>query len=152
MEGTIVLQEPRRVKRSFADWYNEKFIETGKSAEFEEKFDRGIDIATNTVKTLGTIATVVLIFCPIDGPVGEIFTAVATPILAKLVEKGGQLLKKVIIGDVKRNLIEATYVRKDGSSKSVVIPDGDVVEDANDFSNDFQAFKGGRGLWWKIQW
>lgn len=146
MEGTLVLQEPRSVKRSFADWYNEKFIETGKSADFEEKFDRGIDISTKTVKTLGTFATIVLTLFPLDGPVGETFTAIATPVLAKLVEKGGNLLKNFIIGDVKRNLIEATFVRKDGSSRSVVIPDGDVVEDAKELSNDFQSFKGGKSL------
>lgn len=143
MEGTLVLQEPRSVKRNFADWYNEKFIETGKSADFEEKFDKGIEATTKTVKTLGTFATIVLAIFPLDGPIGETFTAIATPVLAKLVEKGGNLLKKFVIGDVKRNLIEATYVRKDGSSKSVVIPDGDVVEDAKEVSNDFQSFKGG---------
>ena len=71
----------------------------------------------------------------------------ATPVLANLVEKGGKMLKKIFIGDVKRNIIEGTIVGKDGSSKTVIIPDGDVVEDAKDFSDDLQTFKGGKSLW-----
>lgn len=52
-------------------------------------------------------------------------------------------LNKVIAeeGEVKRNLIEAKIVQKDGSSKSVVIPDGDVVEDAKKFGGNIQSFK-----------
>lgn len=150
MEGTIILEEPRSIKDSFTSWYKEKLIETGKSANFEEKFDKAIDVAVDTVYTLGTVATVILAVCPFDGPVGELFTIVATPALAKLIEEGGKLLKKVIIGEVKRNLIEAKIVQKDGSSKSVVIPDGDVVEDAKKFGGNVQSFKneqrGGRSL------
>lgn len=141
MEGTLIVQEPRKIKENFASWYNKKFVETGKSASFEEKFDKGIKIATNTVVAVGGIATVVLLFCPADGPFGELCTLLATPVLAKLVEQGGKLLKKVVIKDVKRDLIEGTIVQKDGSSESVVIPDGNIVEDAKVMANDINSFK-----------
>ena len=82
-----------------------------------------------------------MIFCPADGPFGELCTLVATPVLAKLVEEGGRLLKKVVIKDVKRDLIEGTIVQKDGSSESVIIPDGNIVEDAKVISNDINSLK-----------
>lgn len=141
MSGTVMVQEPRKIKENFSSWYNKKLIETGKTASFEEKFDKGIDIATKTVYVAGSIATVVLIFCPADGPFGELCTLVATPVLAKLVEEGGRLLKKVVIKDVKRDLIEGTIVQKDGSSESVIIPDGNIVEDAKVISNDINSLK-----------
>jgi len=141
MSGTVMVQEPRKIKENFASWYNKKLIETGKSASFEEKFDKGIDIATKTVYVAGSIATVVLIFCPADGPFGELCTIAATPVLAKLVEEGGKLLKKVVIKDVKRDLIEGTIVQKDGSSQSVIIPDANIVEDAKVMANDINSFK-----------
>lgn len=141
MSGTVIVQEPRKVKENFASWYDKKFIETGKSASFEEKIDKGIDIATKTVYVAGSIATVVLIFCPADGPFGELCTIAATPVLAKLVEESGKLLKKVVIKDVKRDLIEGTIVQKDGSSQSVIIPDGNIVEDAKVVSNDINSLK-----------
>jgi hypothetical protein len=141
MTGTVMIQEPRKIKENFASWYQKKIIETGKSASFEEKFDKSINIATKSVYIAGSIATIVLIFCPADGPFGELCTIAATPVLAKIVEEGGKLLKKVVIKDVKRDFIEGTIVQKDGSSESVIIPDGNIVEDAKVIANDISSLK-----------
>lgn len=140
MEGTIVIQEPRSVIDKFAAWYREKLIETGKSANFEERVDKTVDVVTKVVYSVGTVATVVLGICPLDGPFGEIIAIAATPLLAKLVEQGGKIFKKVVIGEVKRNLIEGHIVGQDGSSKAVVLPDGDVVEDAKNLGESIRAF------------
>ncbi|MDD2378144.1 MAG: hypothetical protein PHD10_05135 [Bacilli bacterium] len=141
MSGTIIIQEPRKTKEKFSSWYEKKFIETGKSKDFEEKFDQAINVATQSVVVAGSAATVALIFCPVDGPFGELCTIAATPVLAKLVEECGKLLKKVVIKDIKRDLIEGTIVQKDGSSESVIIPDGNIVEDAKNISKDLNEFK-----------
>lgn len=64
------------------------------SDDFEKKLDIGIDIAKGTVGVLGATATVLLLICPFDGPVGEIVSFLATPGLVFAVGKLGDELKK----------------------------------------------------------
>lgn len=63
------------------------------SDDFEKKFDAGIDFAKGTVAVLGTTATIILAICPLDGPIGEIVTGLATPGLVVAVGALGESLK-----------------------------------------------------------
>ncbi len=130
MTDTVVVNENRSVLERFRNWYKEKLIDTGKAKDFEEKLDKKIEIEKKAIYILGSIATVVLIFIPADGPVGEICAAVATPLLAELVSLKGKITKKVVLG-AKRKL-EADFIKADGSSDKIEVPDFDF----NDITND----------------
>lgn len=131
MESTIVLEEPRSVVDKFRNWYKEKVIDTGRAATTEEAIDRNIEIEKKVVKVAGTIATIVLLFCPADGPVGEICTALATPLLVKLVELKGDLTKKILIGGKRK--FEADFIKEDGSSSKIEVPEFNLEEITKDF-------------------
>ena len=114
MASTVVIEEKRSVIEKFRNWYKEKYIDTGKAKEFEEKFDKGIETTKNVVYVVGGIATVALAILPADGPFGELIALAATPAFAKAVEAGGNILKDVVIG-TKRS-IEDNIVHEDGKS------------------------------------
>lgn len=131
MQGTIAISEPRSVKENFKKWYQAKVIDSGKGAKFEEMIDKKIKLETKVIKVAGITATVILTFCPLDGPFGEIAAALATPALVKLVEARGEIMKKAIVGNKRK--IEADYLGVDGSSKKVEIPDGNIVKNVKNF-------------------
>jgi len=133
MENTIVLSEERSTIDKFKNWYKEKLIATGKTKNFEEKLDKSLKLEKNFIKIAGTVATIVLIFCPADGPVGEICTALATPLLAKLVDLKEKIVKSVVIGGKRK--LEGTFIGADGSSKNIEVPEFDLNKLPNDFNN-----------------
>ncbi len=132
MEGTIAIEEPRSVVDNFRQWYQEKLIDTGKAAKFEELTEKRVELDKKMVKAAGTIATVALVLCPLDGPFGEIAVILATPALVKLVEAKGEFTKNAVIG-TKRDF-ETIYLGVDGSSKKVVLPDKNIVQNVNDLA------------------
>lgn len=137
MQGTLVVEEPKSTIDKFRNWYQNKMIDSGKAANFEEKLEKYTEKQKTTIKLAGTVATIVLFFCPADGPVGEICSALATPLLATLVEKKSELLKKTVIGT--KRVIEAKYLGVDGSSKDVIVPDfnfNDLTKDITDITTD----------------
>ncbi len=131
MQGTILLQEQRGVVDNFRKWYKEKLVDSGKAARFEEIVEKRVEFEKKMIKVAGTTATIILTLCPLDGPFGEIAAALATPALVKLVEAKGEITKKSVIGGKRK--IEADYLGVDGSSKKVVIPDGNIVENIEQF-------------------
>lgn len=82
----------RQEKDQMKDFFKSK-ADYVASDDFEKKFDAGIDFAKGTVAVLGTTATIVLAICPLDGPVGEIVTGLATPGLVAAVDALGEGLK-----------------------------------------------------------
>lgn len=99
----------RNEKNQLKDYYQSK-ANYAASDDFEQKLDNGVNIAKGTVAILGATATVVLLICPVDGPVGEIITGLATPGLIVAVDKLGDSLKdmyksskKVYSGSVNSN-------------------------------------------------
>ena len=150
VDGTIVLDENRSVIDGFRFWYKENIIDTNKAQEFEEKLDKGVEIAKNAIYVAGGVVTVVMALCPADGPIGEAISIVATPLLAKVVEMGATLVKDVVIGT--KRVVEEKIVHENGSSDNVTISEDltieKVAEEAKDLSievKDTFGF-GGRGL------
>lgn len=133
MENTIILNEDRNTINKFRNWYKEKLIDTGKSKKFEEKLDKSLALQKKAIAIAGSVATVVLIFCPADGPVGEICTALATPLLVKLVDLKGKIIKNVLIGGKRK--LEADFIKSDGSSKKVQIPEFNLSTLTKDFKD-----------------
>ena len=133
VEGTIVLEENRSVIDKFRFWYKENIIDTNKAQEFEEKMDKGIEIAKTAVYVTGGVATVILAICPVDGPVGEAIAIAATPLLAKVVEAGATLIKDTVIGT--KRFVEEKIVHENGASDNVSISENlsfdKVVEEIN---------------------
>ena len=151
VDGTIVVEENRSVIDKFRFWYKENVIDNGKAQDFEEKFDKGIDVAKNVVYVAGGVATIVLAICPVDGPVGEAIAVVATPLLAKVVEAGATLVKDAVIGT--KRVVEEKVVHENGSSDKVAITENldfnKVAQEITDFkavgNETIEAF-GGRRL------
>lgn len=100
--------------------YKEKIIDTGKAEKFEKYIDKQVTIEKNLVKIIGAVATIFLLFCPSDGPFGELCTIIATPLFVKLVESCGVLKKKLVLS-AKRNF-EEKVIHEDGSNKDIDIP------------------------------
>ena len=80
MTNTLVVKEDRKTIDKFRDWYKEKFIDTGKSQDLEAKIEKKAEMEKKVIKIAGAVATIVLLFCPADGPVGEVCTVLATPL------------------------------------------------------------------------
>lgn len=97
-DGIIITKENRSVIDKFKSWYKEKIIDTGRAANFEKRVDSNAKAIKTIIKVAGTVATVALIFCPADGPFGEICTALATPALCALVDKVADIQKNLTIG------------------------------------------------------
>lgn len=138
VDGTIVVEENRSVIDKFRFWYKENVIDNGKSQEFEEKFDKGVEVAKNVVYVAGGVATVVLAICPVDGPVGEAIAVVATPLLAKVVEAGATLVKDVVLGT--KRVVEEKVVHENGTSDKVAITEN---LDFNKVASEITEFKSG---------
>ena len=119
VDGTIVLEENRSVIDKFRFWYKENVIDNGKGQDFEENFDKSVDVVKNTIYVAGGVATVVLAICPADGPVGEAIAIIATPLLAKVVEAGATLVKDVVIGT--KRVVEDKVVHENTASQNVAI-------------------------------
>jgi hypothetical protein len=138
MTSTIAIEEPRTVKDKFRDWYQTKMINTNKAQDFEAFIDKKIAVEKKVIQIVGTIATVALIFIPADGPYGEICAALATPILAKLVELKGELEKKVIL--ISKRAIEANFLGVDGTNKSIELPEGNIVKTVTGITENIALF------------
>lgn len=137
MEGTIVVQEPRSIKEKFSKWYTEKIIDTGLSKKYEEGFVKGIEVYKKIVTVKGLVVTVVLgVMAPESLPLaGKL-----VPVLSSLDKAGADLSEKGLLS-LKRNVIEGMIVGKDGSSETVKIPDGDIVQDVKAITKDIMAVK-----------
>lgn len=91
-----------------------------------EDVNRIVDSTKALVTIGGVVATVVLAVCPIDGPVGEIATLLATPLLVKQVEKLREPLKTLMVNG-NDSSIPVANVNSSGSSIQNII-DRDLVE------------------------
>lgn len=96
-DGIIIKPEDRKTIDKMKAWYYKKFIETGKAAKFEEGVEKRAKFEKKAIVVAGTVATIALVFCPADGPFGELCTVLATPALCKLVDVCAELEKKVTL-------------------------------------------------------
>ena len=141
MENTVVLKGKRSTVKELRNWYKEKLIDTGKAQNFEEKLDKQLAFEKKAIVVAGSVATVILALCPADGPVGEICAALATPLLPKLVDLKGKIIKEAVIGGKRK--LEANFIKSDGSSEKVEIPEfnlSNLTGDITNFKSSIQDF------------
>lgn len=140
--GVIVVPEKQSIIQRFKKYYKEKIIDTGKSENFEKTVDKVATGVKTAVKVAGTIATVILVICPADGPFGEVCTVLATPALCALVDKVADMAKKTTIS-AKRDMEKTMGYEGMGQTDIEGYNDlKDVVEDAigiKKASNDFNS-------------
>ncbi len=95
--------------------YNNANLEVDREKlEKYKKVKKGFGIAKAAVDTVGTIATVVLLACPMDGPCGEIISLAATGVLHGLVAGAEKIYD---------------------AAMDIPNPDTDVADNINDINN-----------------
>ena len=95
--------------------YNNANLEVDREKlENYKKVKKGFAIAKAAVDTVGSVATIVLVACPMDGPFGEIIALAATGVLHGLVAGAEKIYDSAV-----------------GMSN----PDADVAENISDINN-----------------
>jgi hypothetical protein len=124
--------------------YKENFIDTGISSEIEEKIDKDAKRTKKFVKFAGSVATVVLLFCPADGPFGEIATLFATPAFCALVDAAAELKKKTLITG--KRSVEKYFLNCDGTNPNVTgfnFDNGEFIDDFKEFAKNLDEVQKG---------
>lgn len=141
-DGIIITKENRSLIDKFKNWYKERIIDTGVSAKFEKNVDNTTKIAKTTIKVVGTTATIILIFCPADGPFGEICTALATPALCTLVDKIADIRKNITIAAKRQGEkilgFEGQGVNPEVQGYNYLT---DIVKDAKELKGNIDTYK-----------
>lgn len=147
-ENIIMVEEKRSFinkakekMEQFRNLYKEKMIDTGKSQKLEQKIENQAKNTKKAIKIVGSLATIALMFCPADGPFGEIATLLATPGLCALVDVAADIKKKSLITG-KRG-IERHFLKVDGINEQVTgydLTNGEIVEDFKQFIDSVESF------------
>ena len=125
--------------------YKEKYIDTGKSQEFEARLEEDAKRKKKIIKIAGTAATIALIFIPADGPFGELCTILATPALCALVDGSTDIKKKLAITG--KRAAEKYILHVDGSNKNVKgysLDKKDIIEDFTNLKSSIDNLEGGQ--------
>ena len=110
--------------------YKEKIVDTGKAAKIEEMIEKRAKRTKRIIKVAGTVATIALIFCPADGPFGEVCTLLATPAFCKLVDLAADIEKKALISG--KRSAEKYLLHVDGSNPEIEgldLESGNIIKD-----------------------
>lgn len=124
--------------------YKEKYIDTGKSQEFEARLEEDAKRKKKIIKIAGTAATIALIFIPADGPFGELCTILATPALCALVDVSTDIKKKLAITG--KRAAEKYILHVDGSNQNVKgysLDKKDIIEDFTNLKSSLDNLEGG---------
>ena len=116
--------------------YKEKYIDTGKSQEFEAKLEEDAKRKKKIIKVAGTAATIALIFIPADGPFGELCTILATPALCALVDVSTDIKKKLAVTG--KRAAEKYIMHVDGANQNV---QGYSLDNKDNIIKDFTNLK-----------
>ena len=110
--------------------YEENIVDTGISADIEEKIEKEAEITKTVIGIAGSVATIILMVCPFDGPFGELVTLLATPAFIKLVDIAADFRKKAIITGkktIEKHILKID--KKTGDGVGFNLENGDFVED-----------------------
>lgn len=127
MEGVITVQETRSDVDALKDWRNKEAQRIIQQNNTEKIIDKVAEVTKTVVGIAGTVATVILSVCPVDGPFGELATVLATPALIKAVDAGKDLLKGIFVKK-DTNQINAAMASLSGDIKDITIADKDYVK------------------------
>lgn len=138
--NAVVIEEDRtfvdkikdKIEKTRAD-YQKNVVDTGKSDEIDKKIEKRAETTKKTIKVAGTVATVLLMICPADGPLGEVLTALATPALVELVDVKADIEKKATLG--LKNIMEKKVLKVDRPNN---VETYDLINDPKGFLGDAQ--------------
>lgn len=125
MEGIITIKDTKENLEKLKQWQKDKIKQITNNPE--KSIDKAVDVTKSVVTFAGTTATVVLAVCPLDGPVGEIATMLATPALVKAVESSRDVLKSIFVTK-DRNQITASIADLKGNIKDISVIDKNMVQ------------------------
>ncbi len=91
-----------------------------RNKKIDVTIDQVVDITKKVVAGLGFVATIALTAFPLDGPIGEIAAALATPALVNLVENSRGFLKGILIKKDPEQ-VKAAFTDMYGNTKEVAI-------------------------------
>lgn len=118
--------------------YQENIVDTGISEDIEKKIDAQAKATKTAISIVGTVATVVLMFCPVDGPFGEALTLLATPAFCALVNVATDIRKKMLISG-KRGF-EKYFMKAEGGQNPQVsgynLDNNEVIDDFVQFAEN----------------
>lgn len=143
MTNTIALEEKRSTVDNFRKWYKENLIDTGYSQKFEEGFVLCVDTETKIVEVAGRVVPIIMAIIPFDGPIGEVLTAAASPIVIACTRMKNRVKKRNVL-NAKRKF-EADFIKADGSSEKIEIPEnsiGTLISDLGGPNKISDVFKG----------
>lgn len=140
MNNDIVQQQPnqflafptkREESNKIVEYFNniknkaKEGVDYVASDDFEQKVDKTVATVNKTVTVVGTTATLICALCPLDGPVGEIVSGLATGgvlVAVKAVAEGVKAIYKN-----SKDIYVAT-VKDNGESKVDCIVDDNTVQ------------------------
>lgn len=134
-EVTEVKKGMKKKKNKLQELYQEKVVDTGAS----DAVDKAIDVVNKVeqfgIGAIGTLATVGLVLCPADGPIGEACSAISTTGLIALCKAKKNLEMKLwhsAKGAFEDKIMQVD--KKDGN----VVAYNDAGEVMTDFMNMFK--------------
>jgi hypothetical protein len=127
MEGIITVDASREEVERLKAWRAEQAKKVANKSNAETIIDRVFDITKCVVEFAGTVATIALTICPLDGPAGEIAMVAATPGLVAAVESGRKLVKGVFV-EKDTEQISAALADIKGNVKDISIKDINLLK------------------------
>lgn len=128
--GIVCTLEDREILEKMKQAKIQKLKEIEISKQRERVIDTGFDIAKGVVMVAGSVLTVVMTVCPVDGPVGEIATVLGSAALLKALDSGKELLKASLVKKDPGE-ISAALVNLSGNIKEIKVKDKDIVENVD---------------------
>lgn len=135
-EGTAVIIEERSVLEKIRQWYSRKYIETGKSQKFEEKFHKSTDIQNKSVKFLGATANVISSVLSEDSKYKLAAEIVSDERVLNVKTIINNLLEKAVIGS--KRYVEYNFFKVDGTSSQVQLPSENIIIDTLEAAKDIK--------------
>ena len=145
MEGIITIKEESRSHLdAMKAWGAKMWAALSNSLNSEEKVDDAVNTTKSIISIAGTIATIIMTVCPVDGPIGEILIVLATPQLVKAVDASRGVLK----GAVNSNPQQVTAAFADilGNVKEIVIRGEGIAEAVNGKDADMNNMEQSSGM------
>ena len=136
MEGVITIKDSRENLNQMQEWRRKEASKIIKNQKTENTIDTVVDVTKSVVSFAGTVATIAMTICPLDGPAGELAVMAATPTLVQAVESSRNLLKGIFVNrDFKQ--IQAAMSDIQSNVKNITIPDRNMAQTVrqNSFEN-----------------
>ena len=129
MEGVITIKESRSHLDALIHWGAKMCAAISNSLNSEEKVDNAVNTTKSIISIAGTIATIIMTICPVDGPIGEILIVLATPQLVKAVDASRGVLKGAVNSDPKQ--VTAAFADVLGNVKEIITRGKGIAEAVN---------------------